>query len=106
MDFAQIARKHALRQRRRFAASPQADTMPKKKVLNDGSTVEEAENTLSNQLLGQIGLSSFIISTFFPQIAKWLAAHPKLVRWLSAPLAMWFGYEFLIGKLTGAWYSE
>lgn len=85
--------------------------MRSKKRLESGSNSptdseeEGAENSLSNQLLGQIGLSSFIITTFFPQIAKWLAQHPKLVRRLSIPIAIWFGYEFLMGKVSAAWYK-
>ena len=61
------------------------------------------EKTLSQQFMGQIGLPAFIISTFFPQIMHQLGKYPRLVRFLSLPLALWVGSEFLWKQLFTLW---
>lgn len=71
--------------------------------LIDTNVQQKDDKSLSGQLMGQIGLPAFIISTFFPYIVPKLAKYPKLVRLLSLPLALWIGWDFLSAKLNDLW---
>lgn len=67
---------------------------------------DKKEAALSSQLLGDLGVPIFIISTFFPKMTEWFAQHPKLVRFLCLPLALWFSYEYFSDKISTMWHSE
>jgi hypothetical protein len=69
--------------------------------------IKPATEALTSSILNTLGLSSYILSAFGPQLQpkfeKFVAMHPKLVKLVTLPLALWIGYEVLWSKVYTFW---
>ncbi|RMD43667.1 hypothetical protein DV735_g1416, partial [Chaetothyriales sp. CBS 134920] len=71
--------------------------------VESGYTHDVPVRDMLAQSIGFLGLPAYILSSFFPDALRTIRKHPKLVRALSIPLALYFILSYTSGKLLQLW---